>query len=307
MVWAERPPEPSTNPLNQRPAPPPLAQGQDSPVSCVEFGDGSQFYPATADLVVYSGGVRLGCSPLLTFDRISPDGFWSILAPELSPGEWRRFERQTLHSGVHTFSYSDGSIILLPDSERADEVEMTAYSSIDRKAYSHLNSFCTLEINRHAELRLAFSPCPNAMIDVLPADYPRGRPARFGYLDASGLFCVVEATSGEKGPFHRLASGPLRRGDPLSITLYDRSRPVATVTLQDWSRQASTALSPTAGWGIPINAIEFQRLGNAPGTTAMIWITLAATSVGRGWDTVGHSPGVYRNRIVVQTVPHEVR
>jgi len=32
----------------------------------------------------------------------------------------------------------------------------------------------------------------------------------------------------------------------------------------------------------------------------MIWFTLAGTSVGRGWDTVGHKSGKYRNRVVVE-------
>lgn len=49
-----------------------------------------------------------------------------------------------------------------------------------------------------------------------------------------------------------------------------------------------------------MNAIEFQRIdkreNEAP--ASQIWITLAATSVGRGWDCVGHHAGTYRNRMV---------
>ena len=31
-----------------------------------------------------------------------------------------------------------------------------------------------------------------------------------------------------------------------------------------------------------------------------VWITLAATSVGRGWDAVGHRAGTYRNRLEIR-------
>ena len=46
-----------------------------------------------------------------------------------------------------------------------------------------------------------FSPSPDEIIDVLQADYPFGRPARFAFLDDAGQFHVCEASSGEKGPF----------------------------------------------------------------------------------------------------------
>jgi hypothetical protein len=114
---------------------------------------------------------------------------------------------------------------------------------------------------------------------------------------------VVQATSGEKGPFHPLASGRLDRGEPLTITILDRDQPVASLTLLDWSSQASTELSPTAGWGLPQNAIEFSLSDPDPASPATLFITLASTSVGRGFDSVGHTPGTYRNRIWILTNP----
>ena len=51
-----------------------------------------------------------------------------------------------------------------------------------------------------------------------------------------------------------------------------------------------------AGWGLPVNAIEFQR----DGPVVSLYLTLAATSVGRGWDSVGHAAGVYRDRLVIE-------
>ena len=123
--------------------------------------------------------------------------------------------------------------------------------------FSHLNSYCDLEVSGHRRLSLSFSPCPETLIEVRPADYPTGRPLRLAYRDAQGGFHVVEATNGEKGPFRALAGGWLGRSEPLAITLHDRGVAQARVVLEDWSAQAGTAPSPTAGWGVPVNAIEF--------------------------------------------------
>jgi hypothetical protein len=161
-------------------------------------------------------------------------------------------------------------------------------------------------VRGHERLGVAFSPCPEVVVEVKPADYPTGRPMRLAYLGADGSFRVVEATTGEKGPFRTLATGPLRRGEPLGVTLYDGETPAAKIVLEDWSAQAATQLSPTAGWGLPVNAIEFVREGDAPGSLAVFYVTLAGTSVGRGWDSVGHGEGMYRNRIRIEPASGEV-
>jgi hypothetical protein len=51
-----------------------------------------------------------------------------------------------------------------------------------------------------------------------------------------------------------------------------------------------------------MNAIEFQRLYDSPSAPGGIWITLAGTSVGRGWETVGHRAGIYRNGLIFEKV-----
>lgn len=75
--------------------------------------------------------------------------------------------------------------------------------------------------------------------------------------------------------------------------------PVAWLRFEDFASQASVAPSPTAGWGVAQNAIEFVQVAERPGAPASFWITLAGTSVGRGFQSVGHAPGVYRNRLTV--------
>ncbi len=118
--------------------------------------------------------------------------------------------------GLHVFHYHDGATIELPEPTADGSIEVTAQTPVERDTFSHLNSFCVLDVVGHKKLSLTFSPCQNTSIDVLPADYPTGRPARFAYLDESETFSVVEATSGEKGPFRLLASGPLRRGETIA-------------------------------------------------------------------------------------------
>jgi hypothetical protein len=178
-----------------------------------------------------------------------------------------------------------------------------AHTKLDEPVYSHLNSFCEVLIGGHQDLALSFSPCPDLRLSVEPSDYPIGRPARFAYVDRQKQFYIVEGTSGEKGPFRVLGSGPLASTGEVRMTIYDNSKSVATVSFFDWAPQASKQLSPTAGWGVPMNAIEFRRLGEAKQSRVAIWLTLAGTSVGRGWDSVGHRAGTYRNRIQLDQAP----
>lgn len=298
IVRSEVPPPPSTRPVNELP-PSLAANANESEVSpTVALGEGRTFYPAVGEFVLNRGGVTICCSPLMEFDRTSPDGFWSILAP-FPAGTQRRLEGASISdSDSRSFRYSDGSVIVVPSATTEGAIDFVAYTRLAKDTFSHLNTYAVLRVSGHRRLLLSFSPCPETKIEVLPADYPFGRPARFAYLDDSDVFRVVEATSAEKGPFYTLALGSLHRGESLSISLYDEEKFIVAIVLKDWSQQASTMLSPTAGWGVPMNSVEFQRSGDDADTPVTIWISLAATSVDRGWDSVGHRAGTYRNRIV---------
>ena len=46
-----------------------------------------------------------------------------------------------------------------------------------------------------------------------------------------------------------------------------------------------------------MNAVEFSRDTKDDDAVASFFVTLAGTSVGRGWDSVGHAAGTYRSRI----------
>lgn len=269
------PPDPTTSPIN-------ATAEQNLPTNSPDA-----VAPLGEEIRVATGQVQIAYRPLLTFDRISPDRFWSLLAPLATT-------RKPLDRTEETYRFSDGATLTATNLTDSPGIDITAFTPVERDTYSHLNSYSELLIEGCRHPTISFSPTGGQQFDILPAGYPTGLPARFACRKADGSFVVLEAASGEKGPFRQLASGPLAKGDPLVMQFYDNGNWVASLTLNDWSAQVSTALSPSAGWKVPVNAIEFQRAGETGPIN--VWVTLAATSVGRGWDTVGHAAGSYRNR-----------
>lgn len=261
-VWAERGAEPMTHPVEAH----------------HELPSASEPPPYFTQV----GPLAFSVTPHLRFISRSPDRSWTVLAPgeTLTASAGERYE-------VTADTAPDGAL------------HLDARTGLPRAVYSHLNTFTEVTIDGAERLFVSFSPAPDVRIEVLPSDYPTGRPLRFAYVDADRRFRVVEASDAEKGPFHELASGVLLPTDPLTLTVYDGETPHARITLEDFAAQASTQLSPTAGWGVPENSIELRRWSESPWSTVTLYFTLASTSVGRGWESVGHAPGVYRNRIHV--------
>ena len=79
------------------------------------------------------------------------------------------------------------------------------------------------------------------------------------------------------------------------MVLSDAGGAACRLTFESWAAQASVEPSPTAGWGVTQNDVELLE-SSAAGQSAL-FLSLAATSIGRGWDTVGHAAGTYRNVI----------
>ena len=225
-----------------------------------------------------SGSTMLSLTPFMDFESTSPDGFWTLFSPD--------------HSPVHDLEYA---------LSETNDHRFTCWTKVIDKVDSHLNTFTDITIYGKHALSVEFSPCPGKRFEILPFDYPVGRPARAAYLDAQGVFNIVEATSGEKGPYNLLASGPHDLEQPITLRIFDGERLAFEVTFDDFSRQCSTDLSPTAGWGFPQNSIQFVAMQDDV-CSAFIALNLASTSVGRGWDSVGHEPGVYRNRVRVVSI-----
>jgi hypothetical protein len=227
------------------------------------------------------GRLSLRIDPMLRFLSTSPDRGWTILTPFAPRPEPR---------GTLTLERREG------------DTRLAAYTTLEAEVYSHLNTFTKIRVNGHSDLRVSFSAAPGFVMPVEPADYPIGRPSRFAYLGADDDLHVVQASSAEKGPFHELAHGALRNGI-LELTLFDGAEPQCHIALETWAAQAGRALSPTAGWGVPVNAIEMMRAGEEKSAPAVIFVSLAATSVGRGWDSVGHRAGTYVNRMTLHSEP----
>jgi hypothetical protein len=303
FVLTQRSPAPSTHPHSDASAVPDARVGPALDVDLpLQLAPWLHVVPSLDEIRVAAGALQVVVSPRLEFVSVSPDRFWTVFAPR------RREPRRELAVFRHAelglqiddsqgerwrvFSPSTGGAVVAVQSTLAQPV------------YSHLNSFAELRISGHERLGLRFSPCPQLLVEVGYSDYPVGAPAEFAYLDADEIFHVVRASSAEKGPFTRLGSGSLKRGQALEITLLElgaqSERELARFAFADWSRQASTELSPTAGWGVPQNAVEFGLASTDPRSDAYIDLTLAGTSVGRGWDSVGHASGIYINRIEIR-------
>jgi len=311
LVAAQRPPPAATRPLN-----PALAELALEPAEPRSHPSGGIFLERKVMVQASDGSINtrvdtlaISVQPLLTFLNGSVDGCWTIFAtPEDRAGPVPRLlasrrDGERSWTATYDFRRQGPATLWVNVAPQPGAITIEATSRLDRLIYSHLNSFCDFEIRGHGRLALVFSPCPGVAIEVRPFDYPFGRPARFAFLDGNAMFRVVEATSGEKGPFRTLAQGRLGREQELTIMLLDEGRPRGCIVLADWSAQADTTPSPTAGWGVPVNAIEFSLARDAPSSPASIFVTLAATSVGRGWDCVGHRPGTYRNRIRLEPPP----
>jgi hypothetical protein len=271
----------------------------------VVLNSGDLIWPRQATVQTRCGDLKIEIVPLLTFTSRSPDRFWTLFAP---PGE-NIIQRRTLSGFAHSpkqvlMSYiDDGRSWLEVKGGGREPLRLDSYTHLPKPVFSHLNYYMYLRISGGTRLELSFASAGGVPIEFVMSDYPLGRPARMAYRNAMDRFSVVEASSAEKGPFHTLASGQLKRTDPLVFTLYDAGMAQCQVTLEDWAAQASAQLSPTAGWGFSENAVEFRLLTSNPASGAL-HISLANTSTGRGFDSVGHTAGVYRNRMHVRSLTH---
>jgi hypothetical protein len=290
----QRSAEAATTPVGGPLASPPPDAKSDSRM--IRLSREAQIRPDDARVVIRRDPLVLNVQPMLTFADRSPDRCWTSLAPE---GESRPTVRM-LTARVHdasgwTLYYRDEDASVLDVAARDGGIDVDARSRLGHALFSHSNSFAELTIQGHHKLSVSFSPVPQRRVELAPPTAPE----RFAYLDAGGTFHVMQAADRRRGPFTELGAGAMARDAPLVLTIYDGDKPVFTITFQDWAAQASTQLSPAAGSGIPVNAIELERGGEPEGSPALISLSLAGTTLGRGTESVGHAPGVYRDRIHV--------
>ncbi len=294
---AQRAPAPSTLPLNQKlPAPPATAATTPS-----QSKGGFTLTRSTGEISLQRSHYIVSVAPLLTFSSRSPDRGWTnmVTARDREGPQRQLVNSIAMPDGGTWAEYADDDRSILQTTPRDDGLELCSWSRLPRDVNSHLNSFTQITVDGHSRLELVFSPCPRP-IEPLFSEYPIGAPSQCAVFLAGDQFSVLRASSAEKGPFTTLVNGTMRRADPLTLTLRDDGHNLMEITWFDFAAQASTALSPTAGYGLPMNAIEFSLFGPQPSSTMGLSMTLAGTSVGRGWDSVGHRAGVYRNRMRIR-------
>lgn len=241
------------------------------------------------------GFLHLGCghgalslAPLLVFQDASDDGFWPMArTPTTDRATQPPALEGPLRRGSLGVSETDGGVLI------------EALTLVPKVTASHLSRYTDLTVSGLAAPSATFDVTGATRLPLLPYDYPKGRPAHFGALTATGDFVVWRATNAEKGPFSELARGPLARASPLAFTLFDGDAPQCRITWLDFAAQADVTLSPTAGEGIPVNVVQFGRPANDEAKVLVI-ASLAATGIGEGLDTVLHEQGVYRNRVLVE-------
>jgi hypothetical protein len=273
VIVTQRAPAPSTRPLGG---------------TLLDIPEGT----GATDIVVPCGRGQIRVNPLLTFISRSPDRTWTILSPTPT-GSHRQLTRYRETATGFEAGFTDDGQSTLAIRHDARGVEIDAVSRLPAPVYSHLNSFT--EIDVPFEATISFGPTSAARFPIEPADYPSGRPIQLAYLDADMQFHVARADDAEKGPYTTLATGHLGRGEPLTLELRARDgNDGCRIIFQDWSSQISTDASPTAGWGLPQSSIQF--FSNA------VFLTLADTGPGRGFDSVGHASGTYRNRVRIEPI-----
>ena len=290
----QRAPEPTTTPTGESFA---AAPSGSSDPRLIKLTRDAQIRPGDSRVVFRRDKLILNVQPLLTFANRSPDRCWTALAPEGASTATNRILVSRVHEAARwSFYYKDEDQSVLDVSAARDgSVQLDGRSRLAHAIFTHDDTWAELTVQGHGKLSIAFSPLPERRIEVPPPT----APARFAYVDANDTFHLVQASERQRGPFTEIAAGRLKRGEPLVLTLYDGDKPAFRVTIDDWSAQLSTQPSPTAGWGVPVNAIQMVRGGDAESSPVLITLTLAATSIGRGTQSVGYTPGVYRDRITV--------
>jgi len=293
----QRAADPATKPANLAM---PDAPSSKSEPKLIKLSKDAQLHSDDGRLVVRRGTLVLTVQPLLGFADRAPDRASIDPANKEERSPTVRHLLNFAKDGTHfTLHYKDEDRSVLDATAHDAAVDLDARSRLAKAIYSHANSYTEVTIRGQAKLSVTFSPLGSKHIELAPV----GMPARFAYVDAVGVFHVVQASKESHGPYIELSSGALPKDGALELELYDGDVAVYKLALLDWAPQASTQRSPVAGWDLPENVIELVRTAKPENSPALISFSLASTSLGRGTRSVGHAQGVYRNRITVTALP----
>ncbi|MFO7534781.1 MAG: hypothetical protein R6X19_03725, partial [Kiritimatiellia bacterium] len=132
-------------------------------------------------------------------------------------------------------------------------LSVNATTVLDTPVFSHLNRSLVATFESSKPIAVRLSPCSDVLLDLV-SDPESG--IRFAYVTQERQFVIARAAQQEKGPFTTLCEAKLETDTPLVITIIEDRRAIGELHVYDWVDQAGTEPSPTAGWGVPVNAIE---------------------------------------------------
>jgi hypothetical protein len=285
--------------LAQR-APPPTTRPLGGTISEVH-GEPTTEDASTGQVSFPCGKEHVRVRPLLTFESRSPDATWTLLAPPEAFGPHRKLDGFLKEKSGFRAHYTDDGESSLIATKDAKGLDIEATSKLPRAIHSRLNAFATIHVP--FETSLSFSPTGKAKFAIDSADESAASQLHFAYLGPDLVFRMVRSSNAGPGQYTELARGHLGRDEPLTIEIRhkDGSTGTCRLTFKDWSSQLSTEPSPAGGPGIPQNSIQLVPRGKE----TSILLTLAEPGPGRGWQSVGHAEGTYKNRIRVDTVMTE--
>ncbi len=230
----------------------------------IKLGKDVHIQPDNARVVIRRDKLVLSIDPFLTIESRSPDRSWTILAnPEDNKRTPRRFVGSTKEPNRVHLQYKDEGDSMLDVTGRDGGVELEARSKVTQPIYTHLNQYAGVVVHGHKKLTFTLSPIPNRRFEIPRPSAPR----RFAYLDREQKLFLVDADKDEKGPFHELASGPLKRGEPLVLTLYDGETAAFRISLDDWTAGLHRALpvGRLVGADERHRALSWRRSGRRSG------------------------------------------
>jgi hypothetical protein len=258
------------------------------------------------EMIARSGTLYI--SPYLSFSSLAQDGLWAIAGNrDVSGVVLREVQRGRLVDGPALQVRWEGQSLrgwLRPGDLAGElrisrrrtvdgsvEFQVTTITRVARQLDAHQADYVDVSWSGLQPLSLALGPEPGYPLVPTESDYPFGRPLTFLSVLPEGVD-LMRASSAEKGPFTRLAHW--LRHDPV-VRIHAAGQLVCTFVLEGFVAQASPELSPTAGWGMPVNSIVVEATAFRDQQPTGVWVgyTLADTGLGRGYHTVGTAPGTY--------------
>ncbi len=232
-------------------------------------------------------GRRVDVLPFLSFESTSRDGFW----PRAGPPDILEGPPEATLCALQVEA-QDGGLTL------------EASTELPHAVHSHLNRFLELQLRGFDAPTLAFDALGPTPFPLKPFDYPHGRPAHFAVVTEGGELRVARGSDAEKGPFVELGRGLVPSDGVLSLALLDGAVHIAHVDVDGFVAQADLGPSPTAGFGMPANVLQFgvpprQPPGEAT-PVGVLHLSLAESGIGEGLDTVTHAAGRYWLRVALR-------